>query len=212
MVPGTRTSSTMVPSSARRIAPNSRGYMSRDASRIILRIFRVIPVTRFMDLSLAGQLLLDPAVEVVLEPHELRPPLGAGEDDVLGALEGGLVLAVHHEEALLRLHEAHVDRRLGGEDVRAGRRLERRDGRCDDRIYPRVDNWPARRHRVGGRAGRGRDDHSVRTDPFHDLVVEADLEVADLRDLRGVDDRLVRAVEHPLAIDGDLEPHPLLDL
>src|SRR5207237_426214 len=37
IVPGTRRSSSIVPWSARKIAPNSRGYMSREASRIMRR-------------------------------------------------------------------------------------------------------------------------------------------------------------------------------
>src|SRR3989442_893083 len=48
--------------------------------------------------------------------------------------------------------------------------------------------------------------------PLHQLFAEANLERADLRDLSGVDDRLVRAVEHPLAVHGDFESHPLFDL
>src|SRR2546428_676804 len=110
--PGTRMRSAIVPSSARRIAPNSRGYMSRDASKIVRKDLRAIAGTRL-----------------------IGPP------------------------------------------------------DCRDR-----------------------DKHAVRAHTLHHLLAQSNLEVADLRNLSGVDDRLVRAVEHPLPVHGDLEPHSLFDL
>src|SRR5207237_8563279 len=101
IVPGTRRSSSIVPWSARKIAPNSRGYMSREASRIMRRVFREIASTRFIVASLAGQLLLDATIEVVPEPDELRPSLRGRHGDVLAPFQARFVLAVHHHQAFL---------------------------------------------------------------------------------------------------------------
>src|SRR5438046_868111 len=90
--------------------------MSREASRIMRRVFREIASTRFIVASLAVQLLLDASIEVVPAPDAL--------------------------------------------------------------------------------------DH---------LVIEADFEVTDLRDLRRVHDRFVRTVEEALAIDGHLQSHAVLE-
>jgi len=74
--------------------------------------------------SLPGQLFLHPAVEVVPEPDELRSSFRTGQGDVLAPFQARLVLAVHHQEALLGLDQADVDPRRGGEDVGTGRGLE----------------------------------------------------------------------------------------
>src|SRR3972149_1029034 len=137
-VPGTRRSSVIVPSSARRIAPNSSGCVSRDASRIIRRVFRAIASTRFIPTtSLPRELLLDPAIEVVLKPDELRPAFRRSEHDVLRAFQARLVLAVHDEEAFLRLEEPNVD--LAPRREHVGRRGGVERGGCwhEDRAHLR---------------------------------------------------------------------------
>src|SRR2546422_7453442 len=111
----------MVPSSARRIAPNSSGYMSRDASRIIRRVFREIATTRFMMLSLSRQLFLDTTIEIVPEPDELRSAFRPGQDDILAAFQARLMLSVHHEKTLLRFHETDMDMARSREHVRPRR-------------------------------------------------------------------------------------------
>src|SRR3989441_12375728 len=73
IVPGMRRSSVITPPSARRIAPNSFGYASFDAPRIIRRVFRRIAVGRWnrgISSSRLRELLLDPLIEVVAEPDE----------------------------------------------------------------------------------------------------------------------------------------------
>src|SRR2546426_3364483 len=109
IVPGSRRSSEITPSSARRIAANSFGYVSFDASMIIFSVLRAIARTfGGTDLPLADELLLDPAVEVVAEPDQLRPRVGPREPNVLRPLQRDLVLPVEDEEALLRLRELHA--------------------------------------------------------------------------------------------------------
>src|SRR2546426_1588644 len=211
-VPGTRISSVIVPSSARRIAPNSRGYMSRDASRIIRSVFRAIAETGFMGTSsLSRQLVLDPAVEVVPEPDELRMPLGCREDDVLGAFQGRLVLPIHDQDAFLRLHQLDVDLPRRREHVRTRCGLERRNRGRDDRLDVRIHDRSARRHRVRGGSGRRRDDDAIRANSLYEFGAEAGLKVSNLRDLGGVDDGFVHAVENPLPVHRHPEPHPFLD-
>src|ERR1700704_2632530 len=123
--------------------------MSRDAARIIRRVLREIASTRFMRTALLpGQLFLYPAVEVVPEPDELRSSFRTGQGDVLDPFQARLVLAVHHQEALLGLDQADVDSRRGGEDVGTGRGLEGGDGRDDDRVEMGVDDGSAGGHRV----------------------------------------------------------------
>src|SRR3990172_10341548 len=212
-VPGTKMSSVIVPSSARRIAPNSSGCVSRDAARIIRRVFRAIASMRFIPTtSLPRDLLLDPAIERVLKPDELRPAFRRSEHDVLRAFQARLVLAVHDEEAFLRLEEPNVDLAPRGEQVGTRGGLERGDCCHDDRVQMRVDDRPARGHRVRSGPRRGRDDHPVCANALHDLLVQPNLEVPDLRDVCRVDDRLVRAIEHAFPVHDHPEPHPLLDL
>jgi len=122
------------------------------------------------------------------------------------------VLTVHHEEALLGLEESDVHAARRGEDVGSGRGLEGGDGRHDDRIYPRVDDGTTGGHGIGGRPRRRGRDNAIRADVLDDRVVHADLEVADLRDVRRVDDCFVRAIEQPLAIHGHLKAQSLLHL
>src|SRR5438093_3196952 len=212
-VPGIRRSSVITPASARRIAPNSFGYASLDAARIIRRVLRRIAVGRWnMGIgSRLRELLLDPLVEVVPEADEPRGPLARGELEPLVALEGDLPLPVEHEQALLRPREPHGDAALRREHERPEVRRERRDRGDDDRVHPRVHDRPADGHRVRGRARGGRDDHAVRPHAGRDLSVDADLERANLRDVSGVEDGLVQAVRETPAVQGARDPHAGLD-
>src|SRR5207244_7851243 len=135
-------SSVIVPSSARRIAPNSRGYMSRDASKIIRKVLRAIAVTRFIwRSSLPGELFLDASVEIVPEPDELGATLRRGQDDIFRPFQGRLVLPVHHEETFFCFSQADVDLSRGGARGRPRGRLERCECRHDAPL-------PARSHGV----------------------------------------------------------------
>src|SRR3989304_5632565 len=131
IVPGRSSSSVITPSSARRIAANSFGYVSRDAARIISSVFRRIPMTFFATAlplpAPADELLLDPAVEVLPELHEPRPVRGAREPQLLRPRQRDLVLPVEDEEALPRLHDRDADLRLPGDDDRPRGWLERGD-------------------------------------------------------------------------------------
>src|SRR6059036_3870079 len=97
-VPGIRSSSVITPASARRIAPNSFGYASLDAARIIRRVLRQIAVGRWKRGigSRLRELLLDPLVEIVPEADEPRGPFARGELELLVPLQRDLPLAVEH--------------------------------------------------------------------------------------------------------------------
>src|SRR6267143_1346975 len=211
IVPGMRRSSVITPPSARRIAPNSFGYASFDAPRIIRRVFRRIAVGRWnrgISSSRLRELLLDPLIEVVAEPDEPGGFLARGERKVLASRERDLPLAVEHKEALLWLRQAHLHRALRWEDDGPEVRLARRDRGDDDRVDAGVHDGPAHGHRVGRRPRRSRDDDPVRADPRRDLAVDVDLERADLRDVGGVDDALVQTVRYPSAIHIHPDSHP----
>src|SRR2546422_818239 len=211
IVPGMRRSSVITPSSARRIAPNSFGYASFEAPRIIRRVFRRIAVGRWnraIGSSRLRKLLLDPLKEVVAEPDEPCGPLARGEREGLLPAQRDLHLSVQDEKTLLRLRQPDAHRALRGEYDRSEIWRERGDGGHDDRIDARVDDRPANGHRVRRGARRGRNDDSVRADPLRDLPVHVDLERADFRDVGRVDDRLVQAVRHATALDLDADPHP----
>src|SRR3990172_2155328 len=213
IVPGTRRSSVITPLSARRIAPNSFGYASFEASRIIRSVFRRIAVGRWNSAMLARfrELLFNPLVEVVAESDEPRGPLAPGHADVFRPLERDLLLAVEHEEAFFRFRELHFDPARRREHDRSRGRLERCDYGDDDCIDAWVDNRPACGHRVRRGTRRRRQDHSIGPHILRDLAVDADLERADLRDLRRVHDGFVQAVWEAPSIDLHTEPHPLLD-
>src|SRR2546427_8655277 len=211
IVPGIKRSSVITPSSPRRIAPNSFGYASFEAPRIIRRVFRRIAVGRWnraIGSSRLRKLLLDSLEEVVAEPDEPCGPLARGEREGLLPAQRDLRLSVEDEEAFLRFREPHTHGALRWEHDRAEVGLERRDRGHDDRIDPRVDDRPAHGHRVRRGAGRGRDDDPVRADPLRDLAVHVDFKRADLRDVGRVDDRLVQAIRRATALYLDAEPHP----
>src|SRR5438445_1241242 len=210
IVPGMRRSSVITPSSALRIAPNSFGYASFEAPRIIRRVFRRIAVGRWnraIGSSRFRELLLDPLKEVVAEPDEPCGPLARREREGLLPAQRDLHLSVEDEKTFLRFREPHAHGALRREHDGPEIGFERGDGGHDDRIDARVDDRPAHGHRVRRGAGRGRDDDSVRADPLRDLPVHVDFEGADLRDVGRVNHRLVQAVWHATALDLDADPH-----
>src|SRR3990172_8713203 len=212
IVPGRRSSSVITPSSARKIAANSFGYVSLDASRIMRSVFRRIPKTFFATaLPLAHELVLDPLVEVVRELHEPRAGLRAREPHVLRPRERDLVLPVQHEEAPLRLRDLHAHIRVRRDDDWARRDLERGDRADHERLDPRVHDRSAHAQVVRCRPGGRRDDDPVRPDLLREGVVEPHLEVADLRDLRGVEDGLLPTIVQAFAVHADGNLHALLD-
>src|SRR3990172_1090178 len=212
IVPGRSRSSVITPSSARRIAANSFGYVSFDASRIIRSVFRRIPKTFFANaLPLAHELLFDPLVEVLVELHELRAFLGPREPDVLRPREGDLVLPVEDEEAPLRLRDLHAHVRVRRHDDRPRGDLERSDRADHEGLHARVHDRPAHAEVVRRRPRGRRDDDPVRPDLLREGPVEPHLEVADLRDLRGVEDGLVRTIVQAFAVHADGNLHALLD-
>src|SRR5438445_288055 len=211
IVPGIRRSSVITPSSARRIAPNSFGYASFEAPRIIRRVFLRIAVGRWnraIGSSRLRELLLDSLKEVVAEPDEPCGSLARGEREGFLPLQWHLHLSVEDEEALLRFREPHPHGALRREHDGSEIRRERGDGGHDDRVDTRVDDRPAHGHRVRRGPSRGRDDDPVRADPLRDLPVHVDFERADLRDVGRVDDRLIQAVGRATTLDLDAEPHP----
>src|SRR2546426_11006227 len=141
IVPGINRSSVITPSSARRIAPNSFGYASFEAPRIIRRVFRRIAVGRWnraIGSSRLRKLLLDSLEEVVAEPDEPCGPLARGEREGLLPAQRDLRLSVEDEEAFLRFREPHTHGALRGEYDGSEIWRERGDGGHDDRIVAGV--------------------------------------------------------------------------
>src|SRR3989304_8102453 len=111
IVPGTRRISWITPPSARKIPPNSFGYESLDASRIIRSVLRRIAVGLWKGVigSRLRELLLDALVEIVPEADEPRGSLAPRHPDGLRPRQRHFHLAIEHKETFLLFREADLD-------------------------------------------------------------------------------------------------------